>query len=98
MRLPFSMICVRRVEDDDADEPHAAARMRAAADLHDVGVAGDDVARCSIGTPSHSVTSCAKLVSWPWPFETVPTTTSTRPSACTVISARSRGTPVAVST
>ena len=53
----------------------------------------------SIGTPSHSLTSCAKLVSCPWPlrhradddFDHVP-------SGCTVISARSRGTPVAVST
>ena len=52
----------------------------------------------SNGTPSHSVTSWAKLVSWPWPLETVPITTSTLPSGCTVISARSRGTPVAVST
>ena len=52
----------------------------------------------SSGTPSHSVTSCAKLVSWPWPFDTVPTTISTMPSGNTVISARSRGAPVAVST
>ncbi len=55
-------------------------------------------AMLSIGTPSHSLTSCAKLVSCPWPLETVPMTTSTTPSGCTVISARSRGTPVAVST
>ena len=30
----------------------------------------------SIGTSYHSVTSCAKLVSWPWPCELVPITTS----------------------
>ncbi len=52
----------------------------------------------SIGTPSHSVINCAKLVSWPWPCETTPITSSTMPSGCTVISAFSRGTPVAVST
>ena len=55
-------------------------------------------ATLSSGTPSHSLTSWAKLVSCPWPLETVPMTTSTTPSGCTVISARSRGTPVAVST
>ena len=52
----------------------------------------------SIGTPSHSVINCAKLVSWPWPCETTPMTRSTTPSGLTVISAFSRGTPVAVST
>ena len=31
----------------------------------------------SSGTPSHSVTSWAKLVSCPWPCDTVPSTTST---------------------
>ena len=60
------------------------------------------VTRCTLssGTPSHSVTSCAKLVSCPWPCDTVPTTTSIMPlpSGFTVISARSRGAPVAVST
>ena len=33
----------------------------------------------SNGTPSHSVISCAKLVSCPWPCDTVPTTTSISP-------------------
>ena len=51
----------------------------------------------SIGTSYHSLTSWAKLVSWPWPCEVVPMTTSIQPSGCTVISVRSRATPVAVS-
>ena len=51
----------------------------------------------SIGTPSHSLINCAKLVSWPCPCDTVPITTSTKPSGATVTSARSRGAPVAVS-
>ena len=33
----------------------------------------------SNGTPSHSVISWAKLVSCPWPCDTVPTTSSTMP-------------------
>ena len=37
------------------------------------------------------MTSCAKLVSWPWPLFIVPSTSSTRPSGATVTSARSRG-------
>ncbi len=45
----------------------------------------------SNGTPSHSATHCAKVVSWLCPLESVPTTTSTRPCGCTVMSARSRG-------
>ena len=48
----------------------------------------------SNGTPSHSVTSCAKLVSWPWPLDSVPITTSTKPLSATVISVRSRGMPL----
>ena len=52
----------------------------------------------SYGTPSHSLTSWAKLVSCPWPCDTVPIATSTAPSGITVISAFSRGAPVAVST
>ena len=48
----------------------------------------------SNGTPSHSVTSCAKLVSWPCPEDMVPITSSTRPSGSTVISVRSRGAPL----
>ena len=45
-------------------------------------------------TPNHSAMSCAKLVSWPCPADSVPSTTSIRPSGRTVISARSRGAPV----
>ena len=56
----------------------------------------------SNGTPSHSLINWAKLVSWPWPCDTVPITTSTvpptGPSGRTVTSAFSRGAPVAVST
>ncbi len=51
----------------------------------------------SAGTPSHSVMSCAKLVSWPCPLDSVPMTTSMRPSGITVISARSRGAPLVTS-
>ena len=88
---------VRRVRASRCWRAACPAGMSAAADLHDVGIAGTS-RTLSKGTPSHSVTSCAKLVSWPWPCETIPITTSTRPSGLTVISARSRGTPVAVST
>ena len=90
---------VRGVQHDDAGEPQRAAGMRAAADRDAVGVAGHE---------PHAVErhaepfgdSCAKLVSCPWPCDTVPTTTSISPlpSGLTVISARSRGAPVAVST
>ena len=52
----------------------------------------------SIGTPSHSTISWAKLVSWPWPCEVTPMISSTKPSGETVISAFSRGTPVEIST
>jgi hypothetical protein len=52
----------------------------------------------SNGTPSHSVTSCAKLVSCPCPDDMVPITSSTRPSGSTVISVRSRGAPLVIST
>lgn len=45
----------------------------------------------SNGTPSHSVTSCAKLVSCPCPEDIVPIISSTRPSGSIVISLRSRG-------
>ena len=41
--------------------------------------------------PSHSVTSWAKLVSWPCPDDIVPITSSTWPSGSMVISVRSRG-------
>ena len=71
--------------------------MGAAADRDTIGVAGDE-AHASIGTPSHSAINCAKLVSWPWPCEVTPMTSSTMPSGETVISAFSRGTPVEVST
>ncbi len=49
---------------------------------------------CASSTSNHSAMSCAKLVSWPCPDESVPMTTSMRPSGSTRISARSRGTPV----
>ena len=49
---------------------------------------------CPTSTSNHSAMSWAKLVSWPWPAESVPMTTSIRPSGRTVISARSRGMPV----
>ena len=55
-------------------------------------------AMLSNGTPSHSVTSCAKLVSWPCPEFIVPMTSSTLPSGSTVISVRSRGAPEVIST
>ena len=67
---------VRRVQHDDAAEPQRAAGMRAAADRDAVGVAVHQPTLSS-GTPSHSLTSWAKLVSWPWPLDTVPMTTST---------------------
>ena len=41
-RLPFSMISFEDFQQHDAAEPHAAARVGAAADLDDVGVAGDE--------------------------------------------------------
>ena len=37
--------------------------------------------------------TCAKLVSWPWPADIVPNTSSTVPDGLTVSSARSRGAP-----
>jgi hypothetical protein len=51
----------------------------------------------SISTPNHSTTNWAKLVSCPWPEDRVPITTSMTPSGRTVICARSRGAPVAIS-
>ena len=98
MRRPFSMISsdafsmtmlARRNERPECEPPPTATR----------SVSPVTSRTLSIGTPSHSVISCAKLVSWPWPLDTVPTTTSTMPVAgSTVTSARSRGAPVAVST
>src|SRR5213075_3330730 len=32
----------------------------------------------SIGSPSRSAAICGKLVSWPWPFDCVPSTRTTR--------------------
>jgi len=52
----------------------------------------------STGTCSRSDTTCAKLVSWPWPLGCVPMTTSTRPSGRTVIRACSLGAPIEDST
>ena len=88
---------VRRTEHDDAAETQRAPGMRPATD-RDTAVSPCTNDTLSNGTPSHSLTSWQKLVSCPWPLDTVPMTTSTTPSGCTVISARSRGTPVAVST
>ena len=51
----------------------------------------------SSATPSHSATHWAKLVSWPWPLDSVPTATSTRRSGRTVIRAYSRGAPLVAS-
>ena len=85
---------VRRLADDDAGEPHRAAGMRSAAHRHDVGIALDADARNRAARPANRVTSCAKLVSWPCPLDSVPITTSTRPSGATVTSAHSRGAPV----
>ena len=52
----------------------------------------------STGTASRSATTCAKLVSWPWPLGCVPITTSTRPSGRTVISGARFGAPIEDST
>ena len=52
----------------------------------------------STGTASRSATTCAKLVSWPWPLGCVPMTTPTRPSGLMVISTRSFGAPIEDST
>ncbi len=43
--------------------------------MHDVDLAN--------GTPSWSTTSCAKVVSWPWPWLCVPVNTVTLPVGCT---------------
>ena len=37
----------------------------------------------SIGTPRRSATTCAKVVSWPWPCECEPVNTVTLPVGCT---------------
>ena len=48
----------------------------------------------SIGTPKRSVTSWAKVVSWPWPWLCEPVSTSIVPTALTRTSADShRPTP-----
>ena len=41
------------------------------------------ISTCSIGMPSWSATSCAKVVSWPWPWLCVPVNTVTLPVGCT---------------
>ena len=51
----------------------------------------------STSTPSHSPTHCAKLVSWPWPLDSVPIETSTRPSGFTSTFDHSRGEPLVIS-
>src|SRR5437763_685221 len=50
-----------------------------------------------IGSPKRSAAICGKLVSWPWPFDCVPSTRTTRPSPSKRISARSPGVPRDVS-
>ena len=49
------------------------------------------------GSPNRSAAICAKLVSWPWPFDWVPTRSATRPSGSKRISARLPGVPRDVS-
>ena len=73
------------------------ARMRAAADLHHIGVA-EMIFTASAGTWSRSETTWAKLVSCPCPLDCVPMTTSTRPSCRTVMRACSLGAPIEDST
>ena len=79
MRLPFSIRSSARHGDHSPGMAHRAARMRAAADLT-ISVSPSTIFTLSTGTPSRSATTCAKLVSWPWPLGCVPITTSTRPS------------------
>ena len=92
MRLPFSMIWsaaliitieARRM-DRPACEPPPSFTTSVSPSMNRTE---------SIGTPSHSTTTWAKLVSWPWPDDCVPTTSPTEPSGPTSISARSRGAP-----
>ena len=53
---------------------------------------------CSGVMPSLSASTWAKLVSWPWPLDCVPATASTAPSARTLTSTCSLGTPTGDST
>ena len=48
----------------------------------------------SNGTPRRSLTTWAKAVSWPWPFDWVPTATLTVPSSSKLIDAVSCGSPM----
>ena len=74
----------RRMERPELDPPPTATR----------SVSPVTRRTCSSSTPSHSARIWAKLVSWPWPADSVPSTSSTCPAGSTVISARSRGAPV----
>ena len=78
---------------DDRAEAHRAPGARSPTDAHAIGVPVTS-RTCSGSTPSQSARIWAKLVSWPWPADSVPRTSSTRPAGSTVISARSRGAPV----
>ena len=49
----------------------------------DLAVSPWTMSICSSGTPSCSATSCAKVVSWPWPWLCVPVNTVTLPVGCT---------------
>ena len=41
------------------------------------------ISTSSMGTPSSSATTCAKVVTWPCPCEWVPVNTVTLPEGCT---------------
>src|SRR2546422_5149578 len=57
-------------------------------------VSPDKMRTASTSSPRPAAATWAKLVSCPWPADWVPITTSTTPSARTVIRACSRGVPV----
>ena len=60
----------RRIERPERDPPPTATR----------SVSPVTRRTCSRSTPSHSARIWAKLVSWPWPADSVPRTSSIRPS------------------
>jgi hypothetical protein len=81
---------IGRLAHDDAGKPHRAGGMRAAALLDDVGVALVDIDVVERhAEPFRHALRKGRLVALP--ADSVPTTTSTRPCGCTVMSARSRG-------
>ena len=97
MRLPFAMMSLVAFLMTIEPEPHAAAGMGAAAERHAVGVAGDDAhALDRHAEPFGDELREARLVALALRDDA--DHDSTKPSGSTVISARSRGTPVAVST